>query len=138
MNLQSLTLMYNIHFADDGAQSMIIVYGLFWYPRRVPHQIVAGNQSTLHSVETSLYAVVVAALAVTRGVDHLIRAVFFRYVGEGAAPLQNVGGREVEVHYEVGIVVVFRASKETRRYSTNYSACSYAFFPTVICWRWFR
>ena len=31
-----------------------------------------------------------SALAV--GVDHLIRAVFFRHVSEVAAPLQNVGG----------------------------------------------
>ena len=29
----------------------------------------------------------------TMGLYHLIRAVFFRHVGEAAAPLQNVGGR---------------------------------------------
>ena len=65
-------------------------WGILYQLCRVPHQIVAGNQSILHSVETSLDAVVVSALAV--GVDHLIRAVFFRHVRKAAAPLQNVGG----------------------------------------------
>ena len=44
-----------------------------------------------------------SALAV--GVDHLIRAVFFRHVRKAAAPLQNVGGRVVKEHYEAGILL---------------------------------
>ena len=42
-----------------------------------------------------------SALAV--GVDHLIRAVFFRHVRKAAAPLQNIGGRVVKEHYEAGM-----------------------------------
>jgi len=41
-------------------------------------------------VETTLDAVMESTLTV--GVDHLIRAVFFRHVRKAAAPLQNVGG----------------------------------------------
>ena len=57
-------------------------------------------------MKTSLDAVVESALAVAMGVDHLIRAVFFRHVRKAAAPLQNVGGRVVGKHYETGITVV--------------------------------
>ena len=51
-----------------------------------------------------------SALAV--GVDHLIRAVFFRHVREAAAALQNVGGRVVKEHYEAGIAVITEAQRE--------------------------
>ena len=46
------------------------------------------------------------------GVDHLIRAISLGHVGEAAAPLQNVGGRVVEEHYEAGIAVITEAQRE--------------------------
>ena len=54
-------------------------------------------------VDTPLHETVPRS-ALTMGVDDLFRAVFFRYVSEAAAALQNVGGRAVEEHYEAGIV----------------------------------
>lgn len=41
----------------------------FWGYFSIPNQIIAGNQSILHSVETSLDAVVVSALAVAVDID---------------------------------------------------------------------
>ena len=65
----------------------LYVWGILYQLCRVPHQIVAGNQSILHCVETSHDAVMVSALAV--GVDDLLRAVFFRHVREAAATFQD-------------------------------------------------
>ena len=45
-----------------------------------------------------------STLTMAVGVDDLLRAVFLGHVGEAAAPLQYVGGRVVEEHYEAGIV----------------------------------
>jgi hypothetical protein len=46
---------------------------------------IVENQSILHSVETTLDAVMESTLTV--GVDHLIRAVFFSHVRKGLPPV---------------------------------------------------
>ena len=63
-------------------------------------------------MKPTLYAIVEAALAVAMGVDDLLRAVFFRYVGEAAAPFQDVCRRVVEKQNEAGIAVITEAQRE--------------------------
>jgi len=61
-------------------------------------------------VESTLYAVTESTLAV--GIDHLIRAVFFRHVRKAAAPFQDVCRRVVEKQNEAGIAVITEAQRE--------------------------
>lgn len=60
-----LRLFLNYMLISENASILEIKRHPCWFPQ----QIVAGNQSILHSVETSLDAVVVSALAVAVGID---------------------------------------------------------------------
>ena len=63
-------------------------------------------------METTLYAIVEAALAVAMGVDHLFRAILLRHVREATASFQDVRGRVVEEHDETGVAVITEAQRE--------------------------
>ena len=83
-----------------------------------------------------------AALAVTVGVDDLLRAVCLGHVRKAAALLQDVGGRVVEEHDEAGITVVFcrfKGCAQAFQLPLHQLLCAFRFFlvpagdlPTAI------
>ena len=63
--------------------------------------IVDDNAADLQIAESTLTGIGIY----TVGVDDLLRAVFFRHVGEAAAPFQDVCRRVVEKQNEAGILL---------------------------------